>query len=30
MITCHLRYTIDPYTLAQFEHYAKLLSVKLD
>ncbi|MGY5804489.1 NIPSNAP family protein [Rhizobium sp. LEGMi12c] len=24
MITCHLRYVIDPYKLAQFEHYAKL------
>ena len=24
MITCYLRYTIDPYKLAAFEHYAKL------
>ncbi|GGJ82949.1 NIPSNAP family protein [Pseudomonas matsuisoli] len=24
MITCHLRYTLDPYKLAEFEHYAKL------
>ncbi|OED00176.1 NIPSNAP family protein [Rhizobium sp. YK2] len=24
MITCYLRYVIDPYKLAQFEHYAKL------
>lgn len=24
MITCYLRYTIDPYKLAEFEHYAKL------
>ncbi|MGE8358811.1 NIPSNAP family protein [Pseudomonas sp.] len=24
MITCYLRYTLDPYKLAQFEHYAKL------
>ncbi|WP_298924213.1 NIPSNAP family protein [uncultured Ramlibacter sp.] len=24
MITCHVRYVIDPYKLAQFEHYAKL------
>jgi hypothetical protein len=24
MITCSLRYVIDPYKLAEFEHYAKL------
>jgi hypothetical protein len=24
MITCYLRYTIDPYKLKEFEHYAKL------
>jgi hypothetical protein len=24
MITCTLRYTIDPYKLNEFEHYAKL------
>ena len=24
MITCYLRYTIDPYKLAEFEEYAKL------
>lgn len=24
MITCTLRYIIDPYKLAEFEHYAKL------
>lgn len=24
MITCYLDYTIDPYKLAEFEHYAKL------
>jgi hypothetical protein len=24
MITCHLRYTLDPYKLKEFEHYAKL------
>ena len=24
MITCYLRYVIDPYKLADFEHYAKL------
>ena len=24
MITCYLHYVIDPYKLAQFEHYAKL------
>ncbi len=24
MIICYLRYVIDPYKLAQFEHYAKL------
>lgn len=24
MITCYLRYTIDPYKLAEFEHYAQL------
>ena len=24
MITCYLRYTIDPYKLADFEHYARL------
>ncbi|MCG8427709.1 MAG: NIPSNAP family protein [Chromatiales bacterium] len=24
MITCYLRYDIDPYKLAEFEHYAKL------
>lgn len=24
MITCYLRYIIDPYRLAEFEHYAKL------
>ena len=24
MITCSLRYVIDPYKLADFEHYAKL------
>jgi len=24
MITCYLRYIIDPYQLAEFEHYAKL------
>jgi hypothetical protein len=24
MITCSLRYTIDPYKLAEFEHYARL------
>jgi uncharacterized protein (DUF1330 family) len=24
MITCYLRYTIDPYQQKEFEHYAKL------
>ena len=24
MITCYLRYVIDPYKLKEFEHYAKL------
>ena len=24
MITCYLRYTLDPYKLDQFEHYATL------
>ena len=24
MITCYIRYTIDPYQLKEFEHYAKL------
>ena len=24
MITCYLNYTIDPYKLKEFEHYAKL------
>lgn len=24
MVTCYLRYTIDPYKLKEFEHYAKL------
>lgn len=24
MITCYLRYVIDPYQLKEFEHYAKL------
>ncbi len=24
MITCYLRYVIDPYKLAEFEHYASL------
>jgi hypothetical protein len=24
VITCYLRYVIDPYKLAEFEHYAKL------
>ncbi|WP_282340633.1 NIPSNAP family protein [Pseudomonas sp. PS02288] len=24
MITCYLRYRIDPYKLAEFEHYGKL------
>lgn len=24
MITCHLRYLIDPYKLREFEHYGKL------
>lgn len=24
VLTCHIRYTIDPYKLAEFEHYAKL------
>lgn len=24
MITCFLRYVIDPYKLAEFEHYARL------
>jgi hypothetical protein len=24
MVTCHLRYVIDPYKLAEFEHYGKL------
>lgn len=24
MITCYLRYIIDPYKLAEFEHYGKL------
>lgn len=24
MITCYLRYIIDPYKTAEFEHYAKL------
>lgn len=24
MITCYLRYTIDPYKLAEFEEYARL------
>ncbi|MDP3815597.1 NIPSNAP family protein [Pseudomonas sp.] len=24
MVTCYLRYTLDPYKLQEFEHYAKL------
>jgi len=24
MVTCYLRYVIDPYKLSEFEHYAKL------
>lgn len=24
MITCYLRYALDPYKLAEFEHYGKL------
>lgn len=24
MITCHVRYVVDPYKLAEFEHYGKL------
>ena len=24
MITCHLRYVIDPYKLKEFEHYGRL------
>lgn len=24
MVTCYLKYVIDPYKLAEFEHYAKL------
>jgi NIPSNAP len=24
MITCHVKYIIDPYKLREFEHYAKL------
>lgn len=24
MVTCYLRYVIDPYKLAEFEHYARL------
>jgi hypothetical protein len=24
MVTCYLRYVIDPYKLAEFEHYGKL------
>ncbi|TLX55181.1 NIPSNAP family protein [Stutzerimonas nosocomialis] len=24
MVTCHLRYVIDPYKLDEFEHYARL------
>lgn len=24
MITCYLRYTIDPYKVADFEHYARM------
>jgi hypothetical protein len=24
MVTCYVRYIIDPYQLAEFEHYAKL------
>jgi hypothetical protein len=24
MITCHLRYVIDPYKVVEFEHYARL------
>ncbi|CAN7588074.1 NIPSNAP family protein [Rhizobium sp. LjRoot254] len=24
MVTCYLRYVIDPYKLTEFEHYAKL------
>jgi len=24
MVTCYLRYVIDPHKLAEFEHYAKL------
>jgi hypothetical protein len=24
MITCHLKYVIDPFKLAEFEHYARL------
>ncbi|MEM6988653.1 MAG: NIPSNAP family protein [Pseudomonadota bacterium] len=24
MVTCYLRYTVDPFKLAEFEHYAKL------
>lgn len=24
MLTCYLKYTVDPYKLEEFEHYAKL------
>jgi hypothetical protein len=24
MVTCYLRYTIDPYKIADFEHYARM------
>lgn len=24
MVTCYLRYVIDPFKLAEFEHYGKL------
>jgi hypothetical protein len=24
MITCHLRYTIDPFKIKEFEHYGKI------
>lgn len=24
MVTCYLKYVIDPYKLSEFEHYAKL------
>ena len=24
MVTCHLRYVIDPYKIQEFEHYSKL------